>query len=87
VSFVISLSTEILILKIRPKIIPAINVNGSTIAIIITNKSGRLMILLPDVDVATNLDELILLNKFLIVLLMLLPLIENILLVAIMFFV
>ena len=87
VSFVISLSTEILILNKILNIIPATKAIGNTIATIITNNSGRLTRLFPDFDVATNLELLIFENKPLIMLLMLLPLIENILLVAIIFFV
>jgi len=84
---VISLSIAISILKIKLKITPATRVTGNTIARMMTNKSGRLTMLFPDLEVATNLELLILENKPLIILLMLLPLIVNILFVAIMFFI
>jgi len=82
---VISLSTEILILKITLRITPAINVTGKTIAITIINKRGRLKMLFPDLEVATRRELLMLWNKPFIILLIVPPLIENILLVAIMY--
>src|SRR5690606_30415780 len=84
-SLVISLSTEILLLKITLRITPAINVIGKTIAITIINKRGRLKMLFPDLEVATRRELLMLWNKPFIILLIVPPVFENSLLVAILY--